>query len=223
MEILNVLKSIREEYSQHASDVNSLAMQTYMKDKFIFFGIKKPIRKEILKPYLTQLKNISQEDQIKGVKWLWKQKEREMHYLAFELLFRNKKIWDKNILELFEELIVSNSWWDSVDYIASTLVGYYFQKFPERKRKKTMEWMKSKNMWLNRTAMIFQLKYRDKTDVDLLFMSILPHLESKEFFHQKAIGWALRQYAYTDMKTVKKFVESHSLKPLSVREALRHA
>ena len=125
-------------------------------------------------------------------------------------------------IELFEELIVNKSWWDTVDYIASTLVGYYFEKWPKHKNKKAKQWARDKNLWLNRTAIIFQLKYKENTDLDLLFETILLHVHSKEFFLQKAIGWALRQYAYTDMLQVKKFVATQDLKPLSIREALKH-
>ena len=80
---------------------------------------------------------------------------------------------------------------------------------------------KNENMWLNRAAIICQLSYRERTNTDLLEMAIVPHLESKEFFHQKAIGWALRQYGKTNPQWVKDFVASHTLKPLSRREALR--
>ena len=78
-------------------------------------------------------------------------------------------------------------------------------------------------MWLQRTAIIFQLKYKENTDQELLFNTIRQHCHSKEFFIQKAIGWALRQYRYANAKAVDDFVASHQLAPLSVREALKHA
>ncbi|HRH67376.1 MAG TPA: DNA alkylation repair protein [Bacteroidia bacterium] len=223
MNISELLTEIKQEYKNHRNKENALAMKAYLKGKFSFFGIKKPLRNELLKPFLPALKNIPHSDQEAAVRWLWKQQERELHYLAFEILFRNRKFWNENILDLFEEMIITQSWWDTVDYIASTLLGYYFTKWPKRKVGKALQWSKNENLWLNRTAIIFQLKYGEKTDVDLLFKVMIPHLASTEFFHQKAIGWALRQYGYTDLKAVKRFVATHDLKPLSKREALKHA
>ena len=77
-------------------------------------------------------------------------------------------------------------------------------------------------MWINRTAIICQLKYGKNTQTYWLESAILPHAKSKEFFHQKAIGWALRQYARTDLDWVVAFVKTYELKPLSRREALKH-
>ncbi|MBK9540791.1 MAG: DNA alkylation repair protein [Bacteroidetes bacterium] len=222
MDIIKLLIQIKNTYKKQANPEIAEGMSAYMKDKFDFFGIKKPLRNDLLKAYLPQLKNIPASDQIKAAKWLWGQSERELHYLAFEILYRNRKLWTEEFIELFEELIVNKSWWDTVDYIASTLVGYYFEKWPKHKNKKAKQWARDKNLWLNRTAIIFQLKYKENTDLDLLFETILLHVHSKEFFLQKAIGWALRQYAYTDMLQVKKFVATQDLKPLSIREALKH-
>ena len=85
-----------------------------------------------------------------------------------------------------------------------------------------LEWSQSDNMWTNRSAILHQLKFKQQTDAELLFKIIKQHTDSKEFFIQKAIGWALREYAKTSPDVVKVFVEEHSLKPLSKREALKH-
>lgn len=220
-DLIKILSEINQVYYSNRNEPVSIAMKSYLKNKFECYGLKKPERNKLLKPYLSQLKNITMDNQVRAVKWLWKKPQRELHYLAMEILFRNKKEWTKDILSLFEEMVLSNSWWDSVDTIATLLIGHYFTKWPENKLKMTDKWSRHPNMWMNRTAIIFQMKYGKKTDVDLLFQAILPHLSSKEFFHQKAIGWALRQYSKTDAKTVVKFVSSHPLKPLSAREALR--
>ena len=45
--------------------------------------------------------------------------------------------------------------------------------------------------------------------------------ESKEFFIRKGIGWALRQYSYTNPEAVITFVDEVPLHSLSKREALR--
>ncbi|MBP6335579.1 MAG: DNA alkylation repair protein [Bacteroidia bacterium] len=216
------LNKLRDSFDKISNVEKAEGMSAYMKNKFDFCGIPKPTRELIVKPWLREVKEMKPVDQAKVANWLWKQKEREFQYVAMQVLFRHKKEFTKDSLEILEKLIVTKSWWDTVDFIAATLVGYYFEIFPENKKSKVREWSRSKNIWLNRTAILFQLKYASKTDLDLLYSSILPHLESKEFFLQKAIGWALRQYAYTDPRTVRKFVDSHELSPLSKREALKH-
>ena len=76
-------------------------------------------------------------------------------------------------------------------------------------------------MWLNRSSIIFQLSYKEKTNFDLLKAECEKHKHSKEFFIQKAIGWALRDYSKYNPNSVKQYIESTSLKPLSQKEALR--
>ncbi len=220
--LLDQLNKLRNSFDKISNVEKAEGMSAYMKNKFEFCGIPKPTRELIVKPWISEVKEMKPVDQAKVASWLWKQNEREFQYVAMQVLFRHKKQFTKESLALLEKLIVTKSWWDTVDFIAASLVGYYFEIFPENKKSKIREWSKSKNMWLNRTAILFQLKYAAKTDLDLLYSSILPHLESKEFFLQKAIGWALRQYAYTDPQTVRKFVNSHELSPLSRREALKH-
>ena len=209
-------------YRSSGDAVVAEGMSAYMKGLFPFVGIKKPQRAELSKPFFTELKNLDADTMRASVRWLWKQPEREFQYFAMELLWKNKKAWEDTYLELFEELVESKSWWDTVDFIAATLVGHFLTKHPKRIATTTKAWCASGNMWLNRTAILFQLKYKDKTDFALLQRLIEPHRGSKEFFHQKAIGWSLRQYAYTDPKAVVAYVKRTELKPLSRREAMKH-
>jgi 3-methyladenine DNA glycosylase AlkD len=139
-----------------------------------------------------------------------------------ELLEKYKKMWAEDMIELFEKLIVTKSWWDSVDYMSSALVSVYFKKYPQQIKPVTESWMASGNMWLQRVSLIFQLTYRKETDTELMFHYMRQLTHSKEFFIQKAIGWALRQHAKTDADLVKQFVENTKLAPLSKREALKH-
>ncbi len=118
-------------------------------------------------------------------------------------------------------MIVNKSWWDSVDTTAKW-VGVFFKKHPDLTKVTTERWITSDNIWLQRMSIIFQLAYKKDTDVNLLFDYVLRKADSEEFFIQKAIGWALRQYAKIDAQRVKTFVNSHEFAPLSRREALKH-
>jgi 3-methyladenine DNA glycosylase AlkD len=119
-------------------------------------------------------------------------------------------------------MLVTNSWWDSVDVLAKYLVGGYLNKYPEEKLKIIDHFSSAESMWLNRTAILFQLSYKTKTDFNLLKSECEKHKNSNEFFIQKAIGWALREYSKYNPKGVMDFVSIANLKPLSAREAIRN-
>ncbi|RNB56968.1 DNA alkylation repair protein [Brevibacillus gelatini] len=113
------------------------------------------------------------------------------------------------------------SWWDTVDYLAAHTIGALFSRSPELIRPNTTAWVKGDNIWLARTALLFQLSYKSRTDQELLFALIESCAASREFFIAKAIGWALREYAKTEPEAVRDFVET-ALANLSRREALKH-
>ena len=212
---------IKDIFTKYADKDNAIPMAKYMKNKFKFHGIKTPQRKELLKQYHKEngYPKIDEIDKI--CRELWSLPQREYQYLADGLLDRFAEKLDENAIELFEYLIITKSWWDTVDLIASRLVGTHFQRFPHLIEKYTNKWMKSNNIWLQRTVILFQLKYKEKTDVMFLGKNIMQLAESKEFFIQKAIGWALREYSKTDSEAVINFVENNTLAPLSSREALK--
>ena len=138
------------------------------------------------------------------------------------LLGRSEKELPAKFIKTMEYMIVTKSWWDTVDSISGGTLGIHFKRFPDVKEKYLAKWRASDNFWLRRATILFQLKYKKETDFTLLSDIICENLDSKEFFINKAIGWALRQYAYTDPKAVKKFVKSTPLHPLSRREAMKH-
>jgi len=123
-------------------------------------------------------------------------------------------------IEFLEELILANSWWDTVDWI-SKLVGMHFKRFPQLIVPVTERWMDSGNFWLQRVCLIFQLSYKEKTDADLMFKYVRRVADSKEFFLQKGAGWALRQYSRTNPEAVREFLASTRLSALTKREAMR--
>ncbi len=95
-------------------------------------------------------------------------------------------------------------------------------KYPDIRQKEVRQFSESSNIWLIRTSILFQLKYKDKTDTDLLATMIEENAGTGEFFIDKAIGWVLRQYARTDEEWVLDFLDTHTLAPLSIKEAEKH-
>ena len=212
---------LEAEFQNNANRNISVGQKAYMRGQFEFFGIKTPLRRKIQKPFLVKQFLPSKEKVMLLVKELWEKPEREYQFFAQELVFKYVKEFEESDIELFEFMIIHKSWWDTVDFIAVKLVGSYLKKYPHKKEFYVDKWLRSNNIWLQRTAIIFQLKYKTEVDTGLLEKSIQFLLNSKEFFINKAIGWMLREYSKTDPVWVKELVNRTALANLSRREALR--
>ncbi len=213
---------LQEAFSPHANPAEAAPMKAYLRGQFEFLGIKTPRRRELLKAYIAAHGLPPVESLSSVVKDLWALPEREYQYAALGLASRWLKKLPPDFLETIEFLVVTKSWWDTVDGIASDMVGGMFKAHPEACRAYLDGWRQSDNFWLRRTCILFQLGYKKTTDFPLLCAIIQENLGSKEFFINKAIGWALREYAKTDASAVRDFVTQTPLHPLSVREALKH-
>jgi 3-methyladenine DNA glycosylase AlkD len=125
---------------------------------------------------------------------------------------------------MYEEMIVTSAWWDVVDDIATHRLSELVRRFPAAAKRTMRAWSRGGDLWKRRSAILCQIPMKAETDLGLLYAVIEPSLSSKEFFLRKAIGWALRQYAWTDPDEVVRYVEAHrmQLSGLSVREALKN-
>ena len=208
-------------FEKHADPDKARQMRAYMKDQFDYLGLPTPLRRELTKGFYAEVgyPDPSQVESI--VEKCWRMTHREYKYFAMELMVRMKKKVGHNAMHLYERLITDGSWWDTIDLIAPSLVGYHFQEYPEERANYINRWIASDNIWLQRSCILFQLKYKLDTDTRLLGSIILKLKNSKEFFIRKAIGWALREYSKTDPGFVVRFVQNHDLSGLSHREALK--
>jgi 3-methyladenine DNA glycosylase AlkD len=215
-----VLK-LRQKFSENANSQYAFQMKAYMRNQYDFFGINAPAQVQIRQEFLKAegLPEISHLPQL--IRELWEQPEREFQHFGMALTEKYSKKTDAGFIETLEWMIVTKSWWDTVDFIAANLVGAHFKRFPELIPAYTEKWMNSGNFWLQRSALLFQLKYKKQTDLRLLFGFIERLSYSREFFIRKAIGWTLREYSKTDPDTVIQFVNSHQLQPLSRKEAFK--
>ena len=220
--ISNWIETLKEAFICEADTERSLAMAAYMKHNFSFMGLAAPLRKKIQSLHFESGKEVLDAHWREAVKLLWEENAREFQYTAMDLLLKYKRKLEPIDIHLLEELIRSKSWWDSVDFLAGTMVGLYFRKYPDERNLHMQNWDASQNMWLQRSILIFQLRYKDDTDVALLFNYCHQYSASKEFFIRKAIGWALRELAKTQKEKVICFVNETNLSGLSKREALKH-
>lgn len=207
-------------YANHDSE-RAAGMAAYMKNHFTFLGIPKPSRGQLQKEFIKQAKKQGELDW-EQIFTLWDMPEREFQYVALDYLAALQGRLQAADIDHLHTLITTKSWWDTVDILAANAVGTLCLKHPDLVTDYILAWSESDNMWLARTAILYQLKYKTRTDLDILELVITRNNASKEFFIQKAIGWVLREYSKTNREWVQAFLEKHQLAPLSVREAQKH-
>ena len=219
---MDFISQLEAAFNQNNNEENAFQMKKYMKDLFSFYGIKTTERRAIFHDLLKSYKQEISENYREIALTLFKKEYRELHYCGIEILIKNlKKNYRKDDIKLIETFLKTNSWWDSVDTISKYLLGQYLIEFPNETEKVIERFSNSENKWLNRSAILFQLGYKKNTNYELLFSECVKHSQSKEFFIQKAIGWALREYGSVNPGLVLNFVNNTDLKPLSRKEAIR--
>ncbi len=209
---------------QAAADADRAAkMAAYMRHRFVFLGIPAPKRRSISQPYLRQLKQQSGS----AVDWVfieacWACDYRELQYVAMDYLLVMKHHCTPDDLPRLMDLVVQRSWWDSID-VLDGVFGQMLLNYPHTKAD-ILHLSCHENFWLRRIAIDCQLGLKHKTDTELLAQVIINNLGNTEFFINKAIGWALREYAKTDSDWVRTFISTHrdNMASLSVKEALKH-
>lgn len=220
---MHLIHDLTNAFEKAAVASDRMPMIKYMKGHFDFYGVRSPKRKELFREILKSNGIPPQQLAIKIILDLMNHPKREMNYAAIDLALRvQKKYSQPEDLQWIREIILTRSWWDTVDGIAPNILGKFLQNYPELRDPCLKDFIQSDNIWLQRSTLLFQLRYKKDTDQDILFTLCKSLSYSKEFFIQKAIGWALRQYAYTNKEAVYDFVEGHSLSNLSKREALKH-
>lgn len=209
------------QFEKFSNPGKAIQMKKYMKNLFEYYGIAAPVRQDISRQFISQYGLAPSEELEFIIDELWNLPEREYQYFGMELAARYIKKSSIHDIHLYEKMIAGKSWWDTVDFIAAKLVGAWLQKFPDQIPVYTQKWIESGNIWLQRTALLFQLKYKHRTDPGLLEKIILQLNTDQEFFIRKAIGWILREYSKTNPAWVTEFIQTHPLSVLSKREGLK--
>jgi 3-methyladenine DNA glycosylase AlkD len=222
-----LLPALRKALQKAADPARAPAMQAYMKSVMPYHGLSVPLLRKVCKAAFIDVQFESASQWQALVLDIWRgARFREERYAAVCLTGdkRARTFQTPSAMKMYEELIVTGAWWDYVDDIASHRVGPILRDYPAPMRRKMLAWSKSNNLWKRRTSILCQLGFKAETDLDLLYACIEPSLDSREFFLQKGIGWALRQYAWTDPDEIERYVRlNHArLSALSRREALKN-
>jgi len=218
-----VIVRLVQAYTEAADPARANAMAAYMRHRFSFLGIPTPARRALSRDVSADLRAPTQLDLLAVADACWLLEQREYQYFGTDLLVRHAARLTAGSLPALERLITTKSWWDTVDALASRVIGPVVAQNPDSIS--TLDtWIMSEDIWLIRTALLHQLRYRSTTDSSQLFRYCQARAGHPEFFVRKAIGWALREYARSDPEAVRRFVADHSgqLSSLSVREALRN-
>lgn len=214
---------VERELQQRANPRNAVAMAAYMKTSMPFYGVPKPAREVIARELKQRFPIANRKDYERAVLGLWNLPHREEKYFAIDVARMWRDFIVPESMPLYRRLIEEGAWWDTVDEVAAHLVGAVL--LANRKQIAPMmdRWIDDTDMWIRRAAIISQLKHKDKSDHVRLFRYSLARADEKEFFIRKAIGWALRQYAYSAPERVRDFITRNraKLSPLTYREAAR--
>ncbi len=215
-------RQIRSALEQLADADRARPMAAYMRDRFPFFGIPTPQRRAALRPLLTSHPR-QHALLLATAQALWGEAERECQYAAADLLIRHQRTLEPEDLPGLEALVVAKPWWDTVDALATRVIGPLVLR--HRELVANMDrWIEDPDIWRVRVALLHQLQWKEATDAERLFAYCRRQAGHPDFFIRKGIGWALRQYARTDAAAVRAFIlaEAARLSPLSLREAGKH-
>jgi 3-methyladenine DNA glycosylase AlkD len=222
-----LVAAIRQGLAEQADPARAAGAQAYMKSEMPYRGVRMPALRRLCRRVFAEHPLPSFEAWRATVLELWRPASfREERYAAIELTGdrRYRAHQTPRSLPLYEELVVSGAWWDLVDPVATGRLAGLLARHPEPVRAELLDWSRSPDRWKRRAAIICQVTRKRATDLELLYACIEPNLGDRDFFIRKAIGWALRSYAWTDPAEVLRYVTGHeaALSPLSRREALKN-
>ena len=217
MKLLDLITDLEE----NSNELLAESMSKYMQDKFRFLGVRGATRTEIYKKYFPDARKT------KTIDWnfvenCWNKEEREFQYVVVYYLKAMQKFLKREDISRLKYLIVTKSWWDTVDLLAK-VVGSLVIRI-EGYDQIMLEWSKDSNIWLKRVAILYQLSLKEKVDKQVLDRILVNNLGDNEFFINKAVGWALRDYSKFNPEWVREFIEKNKngMANLSLREASKY-
>ena len=198
------------------------SMSAYMRDQFEFLGIKTPKRRQLCREAFKNARKTAKIDW-ESVELCWQKPQREYQYIACDYLVKMEKFTTLADLPKLKKLVITKSWWETVDTLVKVFTDLYLS-YPSEMTPIMLTWSEDSNLWVKRVALEFQLLLKKQTDTELLAKIIINNLGSDEFFINKAIGWALRDYSKTDPKWVAGFIATYrnELSALSIREGSKY-
>jgi len=216
---MDPLEQLTKTLLQHKNPTIARWHYQYMKHQFPFLGIQQPLRKKLQKPFLKQFQSASFSTIETILQNLWDKAEREFQYIGLDLALSYQ--WPQHSIPIFKTMIITKSWWDTVDLLASRLIGNYLKQFPEE-HVQIVNWKTETNPWLQRTSLLFQLRYKNQINLNLLFNICESIMRNHNPILQRALAWVLREAGKTFPQQIYQFIARNKNNIVSYvqREAL---
>ena len=214
-------ETLKKLFETCSNPERAISMSKYMKDQFSFYGIAAADRKNLYKDFLKTEKKQGTLDWA-FLDQCYADNHREFQYLVYDYLLAMKRQVCFEDISAVKCLVMAKSWWDTVDMLAQ-VVGNIALK-DSRVDEEMLAWSREENIWVQRIAILYQLRFKEKTNTPQLEQILLNCLGTNEFFINKAIGWALREYSKTNPDWVRDFLEKYQeqMANLSIREASKY-
>ena len=218
---MNKYLEIKKIFEEQSDEENAISMSKYLRNLFKFYGIPTPKRKTIYKDFLKE------EKKSKKIDWdfldkCYEDEHREFQYLVSDYLIAMNAFLTYEDIPKIKKYIKSKQWWDTIDFLDRVIgeIGLRNSRVDDL----MLEWSKDDDFWIRRIAIDHQLCRKEKTNTELLEKIIVNNFGSDEFFINKAIGWALRDYSKTNPLWVKEFLNKYQDKMdnLSIKEASKY-
>ena len=221
--MIELVDFVQRHFRDLADPLKAPQMQAYMKTQMPFYGINQPERKAVTRQFKKLFPPASRDQWRRAILALWELPHREERYAALDYAAQFPQYLEPASLRLFGRLAREGAWWDLVDFVAGRLVSPTLLEHREKARPTIERWIDDRSMWIRRTALLSQLRHKDATDEEQLFDHVLRRASEEEFFIRKAIGWALRDYSWTNPESVSAFLKRRGdkLSRLSYREAAK--
>lgn len=226
-ELDTIVQDLQARMQAVAEPERAAQMAAYMKTSQPFYGVSSPRRAEVQRAWLKTVPAALVRDQAGFealVMAIWRLPQRENQYVALATARHFKRFLTPASLPLMRTLAIEGAWWDLIDELSQHLVGTILDKHPQQTWPVLDQWIEDQNLWIRRTALLAQNRRKSRTEQDRLFRYCLARAHETDFFIRKAIGWALREYAYVDANAVRTLLASHpnTFSGLTVREASKH-
>lgn len=218
-----MLDEIIIEFEKYRDQDSAIKQAAYLRNQFKFIGMPKPVRSKVEKPFIQRSKELTIEQLIDLVYALAKLEEREYLYCSQQMLIANANRLELSHVCDLVDVTLLNPWWENTDGFAM-FVHKWLKAKPYYVRPWVEEHYKDDDMWIRRLAIISQLGLKKDVDFVILKRAIKYNMKYDEFFIQKAIGWALRDYSKYDPKRVEEFIKKNEekLSKLAIREGSKY-
>ncbi|MEJ7749688.1 MAG: DNA alkylation repair protein [Candidatus Limnocylindrales bacterium] len=223
----SLVSAVRDGLAELADESKAAGMRAYMKSALPYRGVPAPRQDRLFRRVFADHQLVGFDAWRDTVLALWREAGyREERYAAIALsghrYYRDHQ--RPACLPIYDEMVVDGAWWDYVDAVAIHRIGPMVSAYPDELKPLIRRWSTDPDRWRRRTSIICQVVAKGTADLDLLYACIEPNLDDRDFFIRKAIGWALRQYAWIDPDEIERYVAARGdrLSGLSRREALKN-